>query len=183
MKYNNDEIEGIIKETSEEILLKKYLFKMNNIFGEDYTTMILSSDYDIKKSISMFSSKLNCIDNHSIQYILLKHSLLSNDDLFNQIVKNLKEENYKNILYLVQNNLCYRKILTRRLINNSNRQNMDIFNSIEDDKEKEIVVENINFLRDYARFIHVQEYFTQVGYRKDYRNNYKKVKRKGNRYY
>ena len=72
MKYDNDEIERIIGETSEERLLKKYISKMNKIFGEDYTTMILSSDYDINKSISKFTSKLTFLNNHSLQYILLK---------------------------------------------------------------------------------------------------------------
>lgn len=176
MKYDNDEIERIIGETSEERLLKKYISKMNKIFGEDYTTMILSSDYDINKSISKFTSKLTFINNHSLQYILLKQSLLSNSSLLNPFMEQLQEVDFKEYLFRVDKDLCFRKGLTRNLINNSSKENIDIFNSIEEDKDKEMVIENITSLRDYARFIHVQEYFAY-----NERKQYKKVKKRGNR--
>ena len=176
MKYDNDEIERIIRETSEEQLLKKYISKMNKIFGEDYTTMILSSDYDISKSISRFTSKLTFLNNHSLQYILLKQSLLSNSSLLNPFTEKLEEMDFKEYLFRVDKDLCFRKGLTRNLISNSSRHNMDIFNSIDNDKDKETVIENITSLRDYTRFIHVQEYFAYND-----KKQYRKVKRRGNR--
>ena len=75
--YDVNYLKDYLEEKKEDTELKNYLAKICKIFGEDYATTILSSDYDIKRSINKFSSKFNDIDSIHIQSLLLQNAILS----------------------------------------------------------------------------------------------------------
>ena len=90
-----ESIKDLLKENEEDIKLKRFLNKINKIFGEDYTTMMFASDYNISRSINLFTSKFENMSQYHIQSLLLQNALLSNN------------EYYTNIITISCNNLFY----------------------------------------------------------------------------
>ena len=148
MGKNSKEKDFLLQESKNELLLKTYFNKLNEIVGEDYSSLTLTSDGDIKKSLSMFSSKFNDVENEEIVFILLKSAMLSNDDnYYNNVVKEkISLGDISTIVYLVEENLGFRRSLTKTFIKQSNKSNKELYDNV---LEKENVLRDISTLNFY----------------------------------
>lgn len=153
MGKNSKEKEILLKENENELLLKEYFYKFNNIAGEDYAISVLSSDKDIKTSLNYYTSSFPNIESNDIAFILLKSVILSNDkNYYSEVVKDkvsLGELN--DIVYLINENLGFRRSLTRTFIRQSNKTNKELYNKL-DNKENAIRdLSTINFYEEILK--------------------------------
>ncbi len=157
MMYSEEEIKLILKESNEDIKLKKYLDKIKKIFGDDYAVLILSCDYDIVKSINKFTSKISNINSTHIQFLLLQAALLSNNNYYKRLIEEkIEESDYEGLFPFISSNILFRKELVRLFIEQSDKNNYDIFNKKEFE-EKDKIINNIKELKTYERFLRVQK--------------------------
>lgn len=148
MGKNTKMKEELLQESNVDLLLKDYLRKMKKIFGEEYAILTLTSDMNISSSLGYFTSKFDNIDENDISFALLKGSLLSNEkNYFNEVIKSKVElGELKDVLFLVNENLSFRKSLTRTFLNQSNKTNKELYNELD---SKEQTIENLSTLNFY----------------------------------
>ena len=161
MSKDNNIIQGLIGESSEEKRLKYYLHRMYKICGDDYTSLILSCDVDIKRSLAKFTSKLHRISSDSAKIILLKGAILSNrrsDET--EVVKYMIEDNKAGRLFqLVDKDMFFRKNLTRILALQGNSKNITLFNSKKSEEDKRRTIELLSILYDYEKLMIQKDFF------------------------
>ena len=140
--------EELLHDSNVDLLLKNYLRKMKQVFGEDYAILTLSSDINISNSLDYFTSKFDNIEDNDIAFSLLRSSILSNEkNYFNDVIKAKVELGELNdVLFLVKDNLSFRRSLTRTFINQSNKTNKELYNEL-DNKEK--TIESLSTLNFY----------------------------------
>ena len=173
MTGKENEFEELLVEEEIDLRLKKYLSKIKKVFGEDYATLILSCDYDLKKSLDKFSSKFRGLDSLHIQFLLLQSALLSKDNPFKDAInKKMEEDNYYFLFSNIIGNIYFRKGLIRLYIDNCDKSNKELFDSLKTDEEKEIIIKNITELKRYERFLKVQEKMTQPNFAKRKKRTY-----------
>ena len=177
MKYDNEDIKYIIGESENDLKLKKFIDRTKEVFGDDYATLVLSCDYDLKKSLDKFSSKLGGLDSIHIQFLLLQSAVLSSNNPYKDLIdRKMLEDDFQSLFPFIASNICFRKGLIRLFINQSSKTNLEILNGIENEEEKEKILNSITELKRYERFLKVQE---------EVKNSYtpRKTKKRGNRYY
>jgi len=148
----------LVCESNEEIILKKFLKKIEKICGEDYAVETLSSNIDLAKSINTYSKIFDNFNNTTIMYILLKSFVLSLDksDYIDQTVNEyILKENIKELKELISNNLMFRKYLIRKLINQSDKKNIDLYKKQND---KSLIYEELDILYTYERVSKVKKF-------------------------
>ena len=114
----------VLKDSKEDIKLKNYFNRINNIVGEDYASLTLSANESIKKSLSNFTSDLEDIKEENIIFSLLKSAVLSNDKHNSSVAaaKYLIEKgSIEDLITAVNVNLSFRKALTKVFIKQSHR--------------------------------------------------------------
>ena len=150
-KYINQNInnERILIESEEDLELKN---KINKIFGEDYASLIFNSNINIEKSINLFTSKFYNINSIHIQSLLFQSAIISKNNKLHTIFnKRLNHDECFMLFQRIKNDMYLRKILTREFIKDSNKTNIDLYNSINNDGEKERIIHNINVIKQYEK--------------------------------
>ena len=134
MGKTNKEKELLLQESETELKLKNYLNKMNKVVGEEYALLTLSSNREISDSLNQFTSKFEDVESNDIAFILLKSALLSNEkNYWNEVTKDKTAFGELNdLVYLVNENLGFRKSLTRTFINQSDKSNKELYENLED---------------------------------------------------
>lgn len=161
-----ESIKDLLKENEEDIKLKSFLNKINKIFGEDYTTMMFASDYNISRSINLFTSKFENMNQYHIQSLLLQNALLSNNEYYiNFINKYIQEENGHELFPFIEHNMYIRKDLTRLFIKQANKTNIELLET-KNKEEMENIINNIQTIKHFERFFRTQERIQTVTKRK-----------------
>ena len=151
----------VLEESEDDKQLKSYLSRINRVFGEDYATVVLSSDISLRKSLSLFSSKFDNIPSIHIQSLLLQNALLSNNEYYiNFIKKLLNEDKYQDLFPSASINMQMRKDLIRLFVRQSERTNLKLYNA-KDDSKKEETINNIVKIKEFERFIRTREALKQ----------------------
>ena len=151
----------VLEESEDDKQLKSYLSRINRVFGEDYATVVLSSDISLRKSLSLFSSKFDNIPSIHIQSLLLQNALLSNNEYYiNFIKKLLNEDKYQDLFPSASINMQMRKDLIRLFVRQSERTNLKLYNA-KDDSKKEETINNIVKIKEFERFIRTRETLKQ----------------------
>lgn len=152
MGKKSKEKEFLLQETYNEKLLKSYFIKLNNIVGEDYTISTLSSDKDIKTSLNYYSSSFQNIDNNDIVFVLLKSALLSNDkNYYNDVIKEkISVGELQDLVFLVNENLGFRRSLTRTFIRQSEKTNEELYDELDN---KENALRDLSTLNFYEEIL------------------------------
>ena len=148
--------EQILKESELETSLKEYLNKMSKFMGEDFTSLILSADKDIVESLNIFTNAFKDSNSDEITFILLRGAVLSNSkDYHVQVIKsNVSNGDLQDSLFLVNENMGFRKSLTRNLMNNSNVTDRELFNTLND---KETALQDLDTLIFYEHVLKEKE--------------------------
>ena len=117
-----------LKERKIEVELKKYLKKTNDLYGEDFTCLVLNSLESPSMSLKSFTDKFPNISDTDIVLALIKAGTISLIDNYqNNYVRGfVSEGEMEKIMNIVYYNLSLRKMLTRTLIQNSYFSNSDI---------------------------------------------------------
>lgn len=148
----------LVSESNNEQLLKDFLNKLNNTFGEDYAVETLTTNIDMAKSINAYSSHFNRISNTDITFILLKSFVLSlhknnsTDQVINEYI--LKEE-VNELKELLKNDLLFRKYLIRKFINQANKRNIDLY---KEQNDKAMIYEELDILNTFERLSKIRYY-------------------------
>ena len=151
----------VLEESEDDKQLKSYLSRINRVFGEDYATVVLSSDISLRKSLSFFSSKFDNIPSVHIQSLLLQNALLSNNEYYiNFIKKLLNEDKYQDLFPSASINMQMRKDLIRLFVRQSERTNLKLYNA-KDDSKKDETIDNIVKIKEFERFIRTREALQQ----------------------
>ena len=151
----------VLEESEDDKQLKSYLSRINRVFGEDYATVVLSSDISLRKSLSLFSSKFDNIPSVHIQSLLLQNALLSNNEYYiNFIKKLLNEDKYQDLFPSASINMQMRKDLIRLFVRQSERTNLKLYNA-KDDSKKDETIDNIVKIKEFERFIRTREALQQ----------------------
>ena len=89
------------------------------------------------------------------------------------INKKIKEDDYQSLFPFIESNIYFRKGLIRLFVNQCGKTNVEVFNNIQDEEEKEIILDNIVELKQYERFLRVHREIEPIKFKR-------KIKR-GNR--
>lgn len=129
MSNKNTILKQIFKERKIEIQLKDYLKKMNECFGEDYTSLIFSSEKRPSESLQLFTKKYPDVSDTDIVLLLIRGAVVSDEENYqNLFIQDLIENgDMEDIMNLVYSNLSLRKMLTRTLIHVSYGSNFDFY--------------------------------------------------------
>jgi len=152
MGKNSKERDFLLQDTKTEILLKEYFNKLNNIVGEDYAISALSSDNDIKTSLNYYSSYFPNVESNDIAFILLKSIVLSNDKNYysNVIREKISLGELQDIVFLLNENLGFRRSLTRTFIRQSNKSDKELYNMLDN---KENIIRDLSTLNFYEEIL------------------------------
>lgn len=163
---------SLVNESNDELLLKTFLKKINQVFGEDYAVETLCINTDMAKSINRYSKVFDRINNTAIAYSLIKAFILSpnkdnsNDKLINDYIL---QEKINELKELIKNDLIFRKYLIRKFINQSDKKNLDLYKKQND---KLLIIEELEILSTYEKASKVNSYLKTNDYK------YKKSKRR-----
>ena len=152
MGKNSKEKEILLQESNTELLLKAYFNKLNKIVGEDYAISTLSSDKDIKKSLYYYSSAFQNIESNDIAFILLKSILLSNDkNYYSDVIREkISLGELQDIMFLINENLGFRRSLTRTFIRQSDKADKELYDKLEN---KENIIRDLSTLNFYEEIL------------------------------
>lgn len=119
----------IFKERKIEVQLKDYLREMNDCFGDDYTSLVFSSDQRPSESIKLFTNKFPSVSDTDIVLLLIRSAVVSDEENYqNLMIQDFIENgDMEDVMNLVYSNLSLRKMLTRSLIHTSYGSNFDFY--------------------------------------------------------
>ena len=140
-----------LKERKIESNLKKFFQFMENLYGDEFSSLILSTTISPKESLEMFTSSFPNITDTDIILALIKASILSRDveEKYNRYVRHMVSNGrFEDLMNVIYNNRTLRKQLTMNYIRDCYGTNQQIYSKKED---------NDNTLGDMLSIIYFQE--------------------------
>ncbi len=120
----------ILSDSEVDKKLKKYFQNMIKFAGEDYALISLSSEESVKDSIATFTSKFDDVSDVEILCSLIKGAILSSERLKSNLVvrKFITAGNLEDLVILADENLGFRRALTKTFMKQCYNSNEETFN-------------------------------------------------------
>ena len=110
MRNKTIDIKRLLTENNKEIELKNYIYKIKEIFGEDYAVALLTSDINIEKSLHYFTSKLRGVSSINIESIMFQSAILSPRNKYHFLFEERTNEDFWwQIFIKIQNDMTLKK--------------------------------------------------------------------------
>ena len=150
------DLKVIISESKKEEDFKEYINKINNVFGEDYALVVLTSNENIERSLGFFTSKNN-LNSINIESILFQSAILSQKNKFHSLFTERTDRDFWFEYFLkIESDMSFKKGLIKELLRDNNTSNMKLFNKLKTRDEREIALYNMFQLKKYEKSLSAQ---------------------------
>lgn len=133
----------ILRENEVDIKLKDYFKKLIDMVGYDYALVSLSTEDDIKDSISSFSSQFDEVTNMELTISLLRSNIISGDSNNEFVKRLLASQNFEDLIFLVNHNFGIRRAMTREFMNHCYESNESTYEKRNNKKNALRQLENL----------------------------------------
>ena len=156
MGKNYEYKEQLLKDSETEILLKKYLLKIDKFMGEEFAITTLCSDEDIIRSLKEYTFTFDGKNSQEIAFTLIRNALLSNNnsDLIVLIKEKIEFGELQDVLDMVSSGINCRRQLAKLFIHQADKTDKELYDRLEN---KEHVIEDLDNLKFYENILHERE--------------------------